>query len=71
MPINSSMIETILKNNHIFNNVSLASKPWVIKTSPKLDMAIVWLDIWDVQSGSKAKCLINRCFNIGSYITTI
>lgn len=26
MPINSSVIETILKNNHIFNNISLASK---------------------------------------------
>ena len=34
-------------------------------------MAIVWLDIWDVQSGSKAKGLINRCFNIRKYIATI
>lgn len=68
MPINSSMI---LKNNHIFNNVSLTSKPQVIKVLSKLDMAIVWLDIWNVQSSSKAKYLIYRYFNIGSYITTI
>jgi len=38
---------------------------------PKLDIAIIWLDIWDIQSGSKAKGLINRCFNVESYITTI
>jgi len=38
-------IETILKQNHIFDNISLASKPRVIKVSLKSDMAIVWLDI--------------------------
>ena len=64
-------IELILKQNHIFDNISLASKPRVIKVSPKSDMSIVWIDIWDIQSGSNAKMLINRCFNIRSYITTI
>lgn len=44
-PINSSVIETILKNNYIFNNVLIVLKPHVIKMSSKLDMAIVWLDI--------------------------
>ena len=34
-------------------------------------MSIVWIDIWDIQSGSNAKMLINRCFNIGRYIITI
>ena len=34
-------------------------------------MSIVWIDIWDVQSSSKAKMLINRCFNVGRYIVTI
>jgi len=38
-------IETIFKQNHIFDNISLMSKPRVIKVSPKSDMAIVWLDI--------------------------
>jgi len=34
-------IETILKKNHIFDNISLVSKPRVIKVSLKSDMAIV------------------------------
>jgi len=34
-------------------------------------MTIIWIDIWDIQSSNKAKKLINRCFNIGSYIATI
>ena len=34
-------------------------------------MSIVWIDIWDVQSGTNAKMLINRCLNVGKYITTI
>jgi len=45
--IASDEIEDILKNNHIFNNIILASKPRVIKVSPKSDMAIIWIDIWD------------------------
>ena len=64
-------IEMILKQNHIFDNISLASKPRVIKVSPKSNMAIVWIDIWDVQSSNNVKMLINRCFNVGIYITTI
>jgi len=64
-------IEMFLKQNHIFDNISLASKPRVIKVSLKSDMSIVWIDIWDVQSSSNAKMLINRYFNVGSYITTI
>ena len=49
----------------------IASRPRVIKVSPKLDMAIIWLNIWDIQSGNKARGLINRCFNVGSHIATI
>jgi len=40
-PLNSSDIETILKQNQIFDNVTLASRPRVIKVSPKSDMSIV------------------------------
>ena len=69
--LTSNDIEMILEQNHIFNNISLVSKPRVIKVSLKSDMAIVWLDIWDTQSGVNAKMLINRCFNIGNYIATI
>jgi len=67
----SDEIEGIIKTSHIFDNVVLASKPRVIKVLPKLDMSIIWIDIWDVQSGVKAKGLINRYFNVGRYIATI
>jgi len=49
----------------------LASKPHDIKALPKSDMVVIWVDIWDAQSNVKAKGLINRYFNIGSYIATI
>ena len=58
-------------NNHIFNDIILAFKPRVIKVSSKLNMSIIWINIWDTQSGTKAKSLINRKFNIGSFIATI
>ena len=66
-----SDIELVIKQNHIFNNISLTSKPRVIKASPKLDMAIIWINIWNTQSGARAKDLINRCFNVRRYIITI
>ena len=69
--LTSINIKTILQQNHIFDNIFLTSKLRVIKVSPKSDMAIVWIDIWDIQSSHNAKMLINRCFNIGNYITTI
>ena len=69
--LNASDVKTIIKQNHIFNNVTLASKPRVIKVSPKSDMAIVWINIWDAQSSMKAKGLINRCFNVRSANTNL
>ena len=69
--LSSNNIKVIIKQNQIFDNVILTSKPYVIKVSPKSDMSIVWVDIWNVQSGSKAKGLINWCFNVGSHTTTI
>jgi len=69
--LSSNNIELVLKQNQIFDNILLASKPRIIKVSSKSNMAIVWIDIWDVQSRSSAKMLINRCFNVGKFITTI
>jgi len=57
--LTSKDIKDIIKQNQIFDNIMLASKPQVIKISPKSDMAIVWFNICDMQSGSKAKGLIN------------
>lgn len=39
--LNSEVVEKILKNNHIFNNILLTSRPRIIKVSLKLGMAIV------------------------------
>ena len=64
-------IEDIIKQNQIFNNIILMFKPYVIKVSLKSDIAIVWLDIWDIQSENKVKRLINHYFNIENYIATI
>ena len=69
--ITSNFIEGVLKEMYLFNNVTLASKPRVIKVSPKSDKAVVWVDIWDSQSSSTAKNIINHHFNIGCYIATI
>jgi len=52
-------LKKILKNNHIFNNIVLASRLKIIKVSLKSDMAIIWIDIWDTQNGFKVKSIIN------------
>ena len=41
IPVNSNVVEKIIKNNHIFNNITLASKPCTIKVSLKSNMVIV------------------------------
>jgi len=69
--ISTNIVGRVLYLSHIFNNIVIASKSYIIKAFLKLDITIIWIDIWDAQSGSKAKGLINRCFNIGSHITTI
>jgi len=69
--LSSNDVEKILKSNHIFNDIVLASKPRVIKISPKLDISIIRIDIWDMQNSSKAKTIINRHFNVGSFIATV
>ena len=40
-PINSEVMKLIIKSTHIFDNIKIASKPWVVKISLKSDMAIV------------------------------
>ena len=54
------IIEGVLKNLYLFKDTILALKPRVIKASPKSDKAVVWVDIWNSQSGSCAKNIINR-----------
>ena len=57
--ISSDNIKNVFKNNHLFNNIILASKLRVIKLSPKSNIAIIWVDIWDTQSESNTKKVIN------------
>ena len=71
MPINSEVMEIVIKSMHIFNNVNIVFKSHIVKIFPKSNMAIVWIDIWNFQSSTTAKTLINRCFNIGSFVATI
>ena len=69
--ITTEDIERILKNTYIFNEIVLASRLRIIKVSPKSDMAIVWIDIWDNQNGNNTKKIINRCFNVGNIVTMV
>jgi len=69
--ITPDFVKGVLKETHLFKDVSLASKPRIIKASPKSNMAVVWVDIWDSQSSSLAKNIINCCFNIGCFIATV
>ena len=64
-------IKGILVKSHLFKDATLALKPRIIKASPKLDKAVVWVDIWDSQSGSCTKNIINRRFNVGRFIATV
>ena len=69
--ITSENVVEFMKHIDLFEDISLAAKPHVIKASPKSDMSIIWFDIWDTQNGSKAKLLINHSFNLGRHIATV
>ena len=69
--ITSENVTDFMKHIDLFENVSLAMKPRIIKASPKSDIAIIWFDIWDTQNGSKAKLLINHSFNLGRHIAMV
>jgi len=78
LPLNSELgmitpnfIKSVLKEIHLFKDAMLASKPHVIKASPKSDKVVIWVDIWDSQSSSVAKNIINQRFNIGHHIATV
>jgi len=69
--VSVDVIKAVIQNTHIFNDTVLASHYQIINTLPKSDMAIVWVNIWNLQNSTKAKNLINKYFNIGYYIITI
>ena len=45
--ITPDIIADALRNSHLFKDATLASKPHIIKISPKSDKAVVWVDIWN------------------------
>ena len=67
----SDIIKSVLKELHLFKDAVLALKLCIIEALPKSDKAVVWVDIWDCQSGSCMKNIINWRFNIGQFIITI
>ena len=58
--ITPNYIEGVLKELHLFKDIVLASKLHIMKVSPKSDIVVVWVDIWDSQSSSLAKNIINH-----------
>ena len=46
----ANVVKSIIKSNYIFNNIAVTSKLYIIKISLKLDISIIWLDIWNVLS---------------------
>ncbi|KXN91782.1 Pol polyprotein, partial [Leucoagaricus sp. SymC.cos] len=60
-----------LKHNPLFENISLASTPHVMKVSLHSDMAVIWIDIWDLQKSTQAKTLINCTLNFDYDVATI
>lgn len=71
LPITPNIVVSVLKEIHIFNNVALTSKLCIIKTSNNLDLAVIQINIWDSQNSSKTKFIINCCFNVEHFITTM
>ena len=67
----STEVEAALSNSPLFEGVSLASMPHIMKASPSSDMSVIWIDIWDSQKGSKGKTLINRSFNFERHTATV
>jgi len=47
----ANIVKKIIQSMHIFNNVVLISRPQVIKAFPKSNIAVIYIDIWNAQSG--------------------
>ena len=57
--ISSDIIKGILKKLYLFKDIILVLKLCIIKVSPKSDIVVIWVDIWDFQSGFITKNIIN------------
>ncbi|KXN84361.1 hypothetical protein AN958_12694 [Leucoagaricus sp. SymC.cos] len=61
----------VMNRNPLFENITLASPPRVMRATPHSDMAIIWFDIWDSQNGTNAKLLTNCSFNFDKDVAVI
>ena len=71
LPITPAQVAEALSCSPLFESVTLASMPHIMKASPSSDMSVIWIDIWDSQKGSKGKTLINCSFNFERHTATV
>ena len=65
LPITRAQVEAALSNSLLFEGVSLASMPCIMKASPSSDMSVIWIDIWDSQKGSKVRLSLTGHSTLG------
>ena len=71
MLFRSAQVAEALSSSPLFEGITLASMPRIMKASPSTDMSVIWIDIWNSQKGSKDKTLINHSFNFGHHTATV
>lgn len=54
--LSSDIVKIVIKSTYILNNIVLVSYPHIIKASLKSNIVVIWVDIWDSQSGQMLKC---------------
>ena len=71
LSVTPAQVAEALSSSSLFENITLASMPCIMKASPSSDMSVIWIDIWDSQKGSKSKTLINCSFNFGCHTAIV
>ena len=71
LSVTPAQMAEALSSSPLFEGVTLAFMPCIIKASPSSDIFVIWIDIWDFQKGSKGKILINRSFNFRHHTATV
>ena len=71
LPITPTQVAEALSTSPLFEGITLASIPRIMKASPSSDMSVIWINIWNSQKGSKSKILINHLFNFGHHTATV
>ena len=47
LPVTPAQVAEALSSSPLFEGVTLASMPCIMKASPSSDMSVIWIDIWD------------------------